>query len=69
MIRAPSTAIQVFIMAVDIPPFDDPLVRQAFRLIANRQGLIDGALLGFATVANDLPGKRAVELRGRPAAP
>jgi peptide/nickel transport system substrate-binding protein len=56
VIRAPSTAIQVFIMAVDIAPFDDPLVRQAFRLIANRQQLIDTALLGFGTVANDLPG-------------
>ena len=56
VIRAPSTAIQVFIMAVDIPPFDDPLVRQAFRLIPDRQALIDGALLGFATAANDIPG-------------
>ena len=58
IIRAPSpTAIQVFYMAVDIPPFDDPKVRQAFRLIPDRQGLIDRALLGFATSANDLPGK------------
>ena len=58
VIRAPSpTAIQVFYMAVDTPPFDDPLVREAFRLIPDRQGLIDRALLGFATVANDLPGK------------
>jgi peptide/nickel transport system substrate-binding protein len=58
VIRAPSpTAIQVFLMAVDIPPFDDPLVRQAFRLIPDRQALIDRALLGFGTVANDLPGK------------
>ena len=58
VLRAPSpTAVQVFYMAVDIPPFDDPLVRQAFRLIPDRQGLIDRALLGFATVANDLPGK------------
>ncbi len=57
VVRAPSTAIQVFIMAVDIAPFDDPLVRQAFRLIANRQQLIDTALLGFGSLANDLPGK------------
>jgi peptide/nickel transport system substrate-binding protein len=57
VLRAPSTAVHVFLMAVDIPPFDDPLVRQAFRLIPNRQALIDGALLGFASVANDLPGK------------
>lgn len=57
VIRAPSTAIQVFLMRVDVPPFDDPLVRQAFRLIPDRQQVIDTALLGFATVANDLPGK------------
>jgi peptide/nickel transport system substrate-binding protein len=57
VIQAPSTAIHVFIMAVDIAPFDDPLVRQAFRLIPDRQALIDSALLGFGTVANDLPGK------------
>jgi peptide/nickel transport system substrate-binding protein len=58
IIRAPSpTAIQVFYMAVDIAPFDDARVRQAFRLIPDRQGLIDRALLGFARPANDLPGK------------
>jgi peptide/nickel transport system substrate-binding protein len=58
ILRAPSpTAIQVFYMAVDVPPFDDPLVRQAFRLIPDRTELIDRALLGFATPANDLPGK------------
>jgi peptide/nickel transport system substrate-binding protein len=57
VLRAPSpTAIQVFYMAVDIAPFDDPRVRQAFRLIPDRQALIDRALLGFGTVANDLPG-------------
>lgn len=43
-------------MAVDIAPFDDPLVRQAFRLIPDRQALIDSALLGFGTVGNDLMG-------------
>jgi peptide/nickel transport system substrate-binding protein len=54
---AESPAIQVFIMAVDIEPFDDPRVREAFRLIADRQALIDGALFGFASVGNDLAGK------------
>ena len=39
------------------PPFDDKRVREAFRLIADRQALIDGALLGFGTVGNDLAGK------------
>jgi peptide/nickel transport system substrate-binding protein len=54
---APSTTIQVFLMATDIAPFNDNRVRQAFRLIPDRQKLIDGALAGFGTVANDLAGK------------
>lgn len=57
VISAESTAIQVFIMAVDQPPFDDVRVRQAFRLIADRQGLIDGALFGYGSLGNDLAGK------------
>jgi peptide/nickel transport system substrate-binding protein len=57
VITAESPAIQVFLMAVDIAPFDDVRVRQAFRLIPDRQALIDGALFGFASVGNDLPGK------------
>jgi peptide/nickel transport system substrate-binding protein len=56
VIAAPSPAIQVFLMAVDIAPFDDPLVRQAFRLIADRQALVDGALQGFGSPGNDLVG-------------
>jgi peptide/nickel transport system substrate-binding protein len=56
VLDAPSPAIQVFIMRVDIAPFDDPLVRQAFRLIPDRQALINGALAGFGTTANDLAG-------------
>lgn len=57
VLNAPSTTIQVFSMAVDIAPFNDKRVRQAFRLIADRQALIDGALAGFATPGNDLPGR------------
>ena len=56
VLRAPSTAAHVFLMATDVAPFDDPLVRQALRLVPDRQGLIDRALLGFGTIANDLPG-------------
>jgi peptide/nickel transport system substrate-binding protein len=56
VIAAPSPAIQVILMAVDIPPFDDPLVRQAFRLIPDRQALVDGALQGFGEPGNDLVG-------------
>ena len=56
VIDSPSPAIQVILMAVDEPPFDDPLVRQAFRLIPDRQAMINAALGGFGTVGNDLAG-------------
>jgi peptide/nickel transport system substrate-binding protein len=57
VLNAPSTTIQVFLMAVDRAPFNDRRVRQAFRLIPDRQALINGALAGFATPGNDLPGR------------
>jgi peptide/nickel transport system substrate-binding protein len=57
VLNAPSTSIQVFTMAVDAKPFDDPRVRQAFRLMVDRQALINGALAGFAVPANDLPSR------------
>ena len=56
VIDASSPALQVLIMAVDEEPFDDVRVRQAFRLIADRQALIDGALSGYGTIGNDLAG-------------
>ncbi len=37
-------------------PFADNRIRQAFKLMTNRQQLIDGALAGFGTVGNDLQG-------------
>jgi peptide/nickel transport system substrate-binding protein len=57
VIDAPSPNILPILMACDLEPFKDVRVRQAMRLIADRQGLIDGALLGFGTVGNDLFGK------------
>lgn len=43
-----------FTMRVDAEPFSDPLVRQAFRLIANRQEMIDQAFNGYGRLGNDL---------------
>ncbi|OWQ91870.1 ABC transporter substrate-binding protein [Roseateles aquatilis] len=45
---------QSFDMNVELPPFDDVRVRQAFRLIADRQALVDRALNGQGRIANDL---------------
>ncbi|WP_338889232.1 ABC transporter substrate-binding protein [Rhodococcus sovatensis] len=41
-------------MRVDEGPFADVRVRQAMKLLCNRQALIDGALSGFGTPGNDL---------------
>ena len=41
-------------MRVDQAPFTDVRVRQAFRLIADRQQILEQALSGFGRVANDL---------------
>lgn len=44
-----------FIMRTDTKPFDDPRVREAFRLATDRQALVDTVFLGYGDIANDLP--------------
>ncbi|MBO0845881.1 MAG: ABC transporter substrate-binding protein [Nocardioides sp.] len=41
-------------MAIDMPPFDDPKVRQAFRLIIDRQACLEQIGNGYGQIANDL---------------
>lgn len=41
-------------MAVDMAPFDDARVRQAMRLLVDRQGMVDQVLSGYGRIANDL---------------
>jgi peptide/nickel transport system substrate-binding protein len=43
-----------FTMRTDIAPFNDARVRQAFRLLVDRDQLVSNALDGQATVGNDL---------------
>ncbi|MYS81542.1 ABC transporter substrate-binding protein [Embleya scabrispora] len=57
VVRLRNSAMQGFVMKTDRPPFDDPRVRQAFFLIADRRQLVDGALSGAGEVGNDLFGK------------
>jgi peptide/nickel transport system substrate-binding protein len=57
VIDAESPSINVFLMAVDEKPFDDVRVRQAFRLLVDREALIDTVFLGFGSPGNDLAGK------------
>jgi len=46
----------VITMAVDQPPFDDPRVRQAMRLIVDRDEMVQRVLAGHGRVANDMYG-------------
>jgi peptide/nickel transport system substrate-binding protein len=43
-----------FTMRIDQPPFNDVNVRQAMRLLVDRQQLIDSALDGYGVVASDV---------------
>ncbi len=42
------------VMAVDQEPFTDPKVRQAMRLIVDRDAMVEQVLAGYGSVANDL---------------
>jgi peptide/nickel transport system substrate-binding protein len=46
-----------FVMNSQETPFTDPLVRQAIRLIADRQELVTSAFAGYGAVTNDLYGR------------
>jgi len=54
---APSPQAMMFYMDTQKAPFSDNRVRQAFRLIADRPALVEGAISGFGTVGNDTVGK------------
>ncbi len=49
-----------FTMRVDQPPFDDIRVRQAFRLICDRQYMLDTVFSGNGRIGNDVFGLRDV---------
>ncbi|MBD0841335.1 ABC transporter substrate-binding protein [Streptomyces sp. TRM68416] len=55
VIRRKGVTEYPFIMRTDTEPFDDPRVREAFRLATDRQALVDTVFLGYGDIANDLP--------------
>jgi len=57
IVAAEASTMQAFVMKVDQPPFDNPDVRMAFKLLADRQRLVDVVLAGRGGVGNDLFGK------------
>jgi peptide/nickel transport system substrate-binding protein len=57
LLEAASSAFTPFYMAVDTAPFDDVRVRQAMRLLVDRQAMVDVVQNGFGAVSNDVPGQ------------
>jgi len=45
------------VMRTDVAPYNDPRVREAFKLIVDRQEMVDVALNGYGAVANDYVGR------------
>lgn len=54
LLRSKSGATTDQFMMVNQEPFKDVRVRQAFRLMIDRQQLVDNALAGYGTIGNDL---------------
>ncbi|WP_330241976.1 ABC transporter substrate-binding protein [Streptomyces sp. NBC_00525] len=57
IIRLRDSAMQSFAMKTDRPPFDDPRVRRALFLVADRPELVRSVLSGAGGIGNDLFGK------------
>jgi peptide/nickel transport system substrate-binding protein len=54
VLDAHTGAWQPFTMRIDVKPFDDVRVRQAFRLMIDRQAMISQAYGGYGWVGNDM---------------
>ncbi|MFF7245807.1 ABC transporter substrate-binding protein [Embleya sp. NPDC008237] len=55
VVRRTGVTAYPFVMRLDRAPFDDPRVREAFKLAADRKALVDTVFLGFGGIGNDLP--------------
>lgn len=57
LLNNPTTLALPIYMRTDAEPFKDVRVRQAFRLIANREQMVKVALAGYGAVGNDVQGR------------
>jgi peptide/nickel transport system substrate-binding protein len=55
LLEADGGYFQPIDMRVDVAPWTDVRVRQAMRLLVNRQQMIEQAYNGYATIGNDMP--------------
>ncbi|WP_156993853.1 ABC transporter substrate-binding protein [Pseudonocardia acaciae] len=56
ILESESAGYLIFEMRLDVPPFTDPRVREAFRLIVDRDQIAKNAFGGYARPANDYLG-------------
>ncbi|MBN2205056.1 MAG: twin-arginine translocation signal domain-containing protein [Thermoleophilia bacterium] len=54
LLNAETGGWRPFTMRIDVTPYSDIRVRQAFRLIVDRQQMIDQAYAGFGSLGNDM---------------
>ncbi len=66
IISFPAGGWSGLIMRTDIPPFDNPDLRRAMRVVADRQAMVDIALSGAGIVACDTPVKPDDQYRFNP---
>src|SRR5262249_34441224 len=55
VMKSPGGSVMTLSMWVDTPPFDKLEVRQAMKLVVDRQKMLDAALLGNGAPGNDNP--------------
>jgi len=55
LLKSPGGSVMTLSMWVDTPPFDKIEVRQAMKLVVDRQKMVDAALLGNGSPGNDNP--------------
>lgn len=54
--NVPGPAFNAVVMRVNVPPFNDPRVVQAFKLAVDRDAVVKNVYAGYATLGNDLVG-------------
>jgi peptide/nickel transport system substrate-binding protein len=55
VVQSPGGSVVTLSMWVDTPPFDDLRVRQAMKLVVDREKMVETALLGLGVPGNDNP--------------
>ena len=54
LVKRPAVTMYPFVMRTDRKPFDDPRVREAIKLAADRPALVQSVFLGYGQVADDV---------------